>query len=229
VKHDISVTLPWMGHGTKHLLVVVASLPDGEFRASSRLPGWSEAHVIGHVARYAEALTRLATWARTGIETPMYADRTQRATEIEKSAAASPAELRAFLADTAERLDAELGRLDPDGWTAQVRSALGRRIPAAEVPWMRIREVWLHAVDLGSDRLLHEIPDGVIDLLLDDVCAALSAKDGCPDVLVGPADRNTRWRLGPGEPHSIARGTAAELTGWLSGRLRRPDLPSLPA
>ena len=61
------------------------------------------------------------------------------------------------------------------------------------------------------------------------ICAALSAKDGCPDVLVGPADRNTRWRLGTGEPHSIARGTAAELIGWLSGRLRRPDLPSLPA
>jgi maleylpyruvate isomerase len=30
-------------------------------------------------------------------------------------------------------------------WEAGVRSALGRAIPAAELPWMRIREVWLDA------------------------------------------------------------------------------------
>lgn len=103
-----------------------ASFSDGEFRAASRLPGWTKAHVIGHVARNAEALTRLATWARTGVESPIYADRAQRAAEIEESAGWPPPKLRESLADTAERLDIELGRLDGDGWAARVRSALGR-------------------------------------------------------------------------------------------------------
>jgi maleylpyruvate isomerase len=127
-----------------------------------------------------------------------------------------------------KRLDGELGRLEPGGWTAQVRSALGRTIPAAEVPWMRIREVWLHATDLGTDILFDEIPDSVVDLLLDDVCANLSGKDGCPSVTVAPADRATAWRLGAGDPCATAGGRAADLVGWVTGRLPRPDLPPLP-
>jgi maleylpyruvate isomerase len=228
MKHDVSLTLPWMREGTEQFLVVVESLSDSDFRTASRLPGWRKAHVVGHVARNAEALTRLAMWARTGVETPMYADRSQRAAEIEESAALPPQELRTSLVDSAERLDRELGRLEPGGWTAQVRSALGRTIPAAEVPWMRIREVWLHATDLGNEKLLAEIPDGVLDLLLDDVCANLSGKDGCPSVTVAPVDRNTEWRIGAGDPSATAQGRAAELVGWVTGRLPRPDLPSLP-
>jgi maleylpyruvate isomerase len=158
----------------------------------------------------------------------MYADRSRRAAEIEESATLPPRELRKSLVDSAERLDSELGRLAPGGWTAQVRSALGRTIPAAEVPWMRIREVWLHAADLGSDALFDEIPDSVVDLLLDDVCGNLSGKDGCPSVMVAPVDRKTAWRLGSGDPGLTARGRAAELVGWVTGRLPRPDLPPLP-
>ncbi len=228
MKHDVCLTLPWMREGTKHFLAVVESLLDSELRTASRLPGWSKAHVVGHVARNAEALTRLAVWARTGVETPMYADRSRRAAEIEEAAALAPLELRQSLVDSAERLDSELSRLAPGGWMAQVRSALGRTIPAAEVPWMRIREVWLHATDLGSDTLFDAIPDSVVDLLLDDVCANLSGKDGCPSVTVAPADRTTTWRLGVGDPGATARGRAAELVGWMTGRLPRPDLPPLP-
>ncbi|RSM44200.1 maleylpyruvate isomerase family mycothiol-dependent enzyme [Amycolatopsis balhimycina DSM 5908] len=228
MKHEVSLTLPWVREGTKHFLAVVESLSDSDFRRDSRLPGWSKAHVVGHVARNAEALARLATWARTGVETPMYADRSQRVAEIEESAVLPPPELRAFLVDSAERLDSELDRLAPEGWTAQVRSALGRTIPAAEVPWMRIREVWLHAADLGDDTVFDEIPDRVVDLLLDDVCANLSGKDGCPPVTVAPVDRHTSWRLGAGDPGATARGRAAELVGWVTGRVPRPDLPPLP-
>jgi maleylpyruvate isomerase len=228
MKHDISLTLSWMREGTEHFLAVAESLSDSDFRTDSRLPGWSKAHVVGHVARNAEALTRLATWARTGVETPMYADRSQRAAEIEESAVLPPSKLRTSLVDTAKRLDSELDRLAPGEWKAQVRSALGRTIPAAEVPWMRIREVWLHATDLGNDTLFDEIPAGVVDLLLDDVCANLSGKDGCPSVTVAPVDRRTTRRLGASDPFTTARGRAAELVGWVTGRLPRPDLPPLP-
>jgi maleylpyruvate isomerase len=96
-----------------------------------------------------------------------------------------------------------------------VRSALGRAIPAAEIPWMRVREVWLHAVDLDADARLADLPAGVID----DVSAWLSARDGCPAVRLEPADRDRRWQLGAGEG-TVARSTAAGLPGWLTGQTR---------
>src|SRR6478736_10225108 len=44
------------------------------------LSGWTRAHVVAHVAANAEALVNLATWARTGVETPMYASRSEEHT-----------------------------------------------------------------------------------------------------------------------------------------------------
>jgi hypothetical protein len=51
---------------------------------------------------------------------------------------------------------------------------------------------------------------------VDDVTASLSARDGCPAVLLEPADRDRCWRLGPGEG-KVARSTATGLLGWLTG------------
>ena len=52
--------------------------------APSLLPGWSRAHVVAHVAGNAVALLNLLTWARTGVETPMYADDAARNADIER-------------------------------------------------------------------------------------------------------------------------------------------------
>jgi maleylpyruvate isomerase len=225
-RHDTSLTLPWMREGTTHLLAVVDKLTDGEFSAPSALPDWTRAHVVGHLARNAEALSRLAAWARTGVETPMYADREQRAAEIESSAALPPATLREDLAATAATLDDDLAALTPAQWQAQIRSALGRAIPAAEVPWMRIREVWLHAVDLGAG--VDDLPAGVVDLLLDDVSTALSGKEDCAALVLAPTDRDRTWTLGGPDATETVGAPAAEIAGWLTGRVSAPDRPALP-
>lgn len=226
-RHDTAATLPWMREGTAHLLAVVDKLDD-DLSGPSALPGWTRAHVIGHVARNAEALHRLVQWAATGEETPMYADREQRAAEIERSASFPAATLRSDLASTAQMLDEALDALPPAQWRAEVRSALGRAIPAAEVPWMRIREVWLHAVDLGTDATMGDLPSGVLDLLLDDVTAALSAKDGCPALDLVPTDRERSWHVGGTAPAGAVTATAADIAGWLTGRLAAADRPALP-
>jgi len=227
VRQDPAVTLPWMRAGQAAVERVVAALSDDALRAPSALPGWSAAHVVGHVARNAEALSRLVAWARTGIETPMYAHREQRAADIETSAERPAEILRAELTTTAEALDAALAGLDETTWQAGVRSALGRPIPAAEIPWMRVREVWLHGVDLGEP--VDALPDGVVDALLDDVTGVLSGRDACPAALLEPTDRDRTWRLGPDEPTApVVRGSVAELVAWITGRARRADAPALP-
>lgn len=225
-RHEPTVTRAWVRAGTARLLVAVDRLDDAALARPSVLPGWSRRHVIGHLARNAEALGRLAGWARTGIETPMYAGPEQRTAEIEESAGREPARLRAELRGTAEELDTALDRLDDTAWRATVCSALGRAIPATEVPWMRVREVWLHTVDLHSGVGMTDLPEGVVDLLLDDVTGTVSSREGCPVLRLAPTDRERTWALGElGDgAHPVVRGTAAALLGWLTGRTGGTDL-----
>lgn len=227
MRRDVTATLPWMGAGTEFLVQLVDALPDDALRAPSGLPGWSRAHVVGHVARNAEALTRLATWARTGVESPMYADAEQRGADIEASAHGSADTLRRDLSRTADELDAALAALDSTTWNATVRSALGRDIPGTEIPWMRVREVWLHAVDLGSGATMADLPPGVVDTLLDDVTGVLSARDGCPSAALTATDRDRTWQLGPAGGPVEVHGPAAPLLGWLTGRCGPAALTAL--
>jgi maleylpyruvate isomerase len=223
-RRDTGQTLPLMGAGTEFLVREVDALPDDALREPCALPGWTRAHLIAHLARNAEALTRLATWARTGVETPMYPDRETRAAEIEASAQAPVEVLRRELRSTARDLDAAFAALDDTTWQTTVRSALGRPLPATEVPWMRIREVWLHAVDLDAGAELTDLPPDVVDALLDDATATLSARDGCPSAVLAPTDREQRWPLGEPDGPVAVSGPATAVMGWLIGRTDGSDL-----
>jgi len=217
--YELTETLPWLRSGTDFLLGGVDRLTDDELRQPSGLPGWSRAHLVGHVARNAEALGRLAAWARTGVETPMYASPDQRNADIEESAVLPVDRLRDELASTAAELAKAFGELDDAAWRASVRSAQGRSIPTTEVPWMRVREVWLHSVDLAAGARMVDLPAGVLDALMTDVCGTLSGRDGCPAALLWPTDRAMPVRLGPDDTEPVTlTGSAADLTGWLVGR-----------
>lgn len=223
-----------MQQGTAHFLTAIERIEDSDFALPSPLPGWSRAHVIGHVARNAEALVRLASWARTGVECQMYESRDQRDAEVESTANMAPDELRRLSVDTAAELDAALAALDERTWAATVRTALGRIIPAAEIPWMRIREVWLHAIDIDADLEFAEFPSGVVDLLLDDTTGALSVRDGCPSLILAPGDRTRTWALGPESAETaVVDLPTAVLAEWMTGRLsdtdRPPVLPDIPS
>ncbi|WP_098955807.1 maleylpyruvate isomerase family mycothiol-dependent enzyme [Pseudonocardia sp. N23] len=229
-RHDVAATLRWMRDGEARFGALLAAVPDAALAEPCALPGWTRAHLVGHMARNAEALTRLATWARTGVETPMYSGPDQRNDDIEASAGHPPARLRADVTATATALDVALGAVGAAGaWTAQVRSAQGRDIPAAEVPWMRNREVWLHAVDLDAGASVDDIPAGVVDLLIADVAGVLSGKDGCPSAVLAPTDRSGTWTLGPaaGAAPTID-APAAAIAGWLTGRSALDGTPALP-
>jgi maleylpyruvate isomerase len=209
----------WWAAGELIVSGHVYRLSDVDLAADSGLPGWSRAHVVAHLARNADALVNLLTWARTGVETPMYPSREHRAAEIESSAQAPADVLRAELTGTAAALDDALAALDDTTWQAEVRSALGRPLPAAEIPWMRVREVWLHAVDLDAGVSVADLAPDVVDSLLDDSSGTLSAAEGCPAAVLAPTDRERTWTLGPASDAPVqVRGDAAQVLGWLVGR-----------
>ena len=84
---------------------------------------------------------------------------------------------------------------------------------------MRVREVWLHAVDLDAGVSVADIAPDVVDTLLDDSTGTLSAAEGCPAALLAPTDRDRTWSLGPAADDPVqVRGEAAQVLGWLVGR-----------
>ncbi|WP_236788928.1 maleylpyruvate isomerase family mycothiol-dependent enzyme [Amycolatopsis sp. GM8] len=215
--------LAWVEQGSRLFLDQLASIPDSAFPEPGTLPGWTTAHLVAHVGYNAKALSRLVRWARTGEESPMYPSPESRNAEIEQGAKLPAGEIRELATETDSRLRADLTALT--AWDAQVRTAQGRLVPATEIPWLRTREVWIHAVDLGTGVGFDDFPDELVDALIADVVGLRASRDQGPAFVLEASDRASDWRI-PGEEPVVVRGTAAELCRWICGRggLDGPDL-----
>jgi maleylpyruvate isomerase len=228
--------LGWLQAGTELLMSTVAELPDEAFAGPSLLPGWTRAYVVGHLARNADALLNLLRWARTGVETPMYPDQASRERDIERSAGQPPAALRADLQDGIDRLADGIRTMPAEAWQHTVRTNSGRLVPAAEVPWMRVREVWVHAIDLGGRAGFADVPLDLGVALLADAFFFASRHPEPPAVRVQASDAELATSLGgdrAGEQPVQVRARVRELLPWALGRHRLlpagADWPALPA
>jgi maleylpyruvate isomerase len=209
--------------GEAFLLDALAGLSDEELLAPCRLEGWSRRHLVSHLARNADALGNLLAWARTGVETPMYASPDERASRIDEDAQRPPDVIRADALAASARLVAAVAALPDPAWDAPVRTARNRPIDAGEVPWMRIRESWVHTVDLDVGLTFASVPAAVVDALLDEVTAGLAGRPDCPSLLlVAPTGAGTparHWRIGPASaadsdvPTAPAAPDAPDVTG----------------
>src|SRR6185437_8551533 len=77
---------------TSRLLDTARTLSDADVLAPSGLPGWSRGHVLSHIARNADSLVNLLSWAATGVEIPQYPSREVRDADIEAGASRPIAE-----------------------------------------------------------------------------------------------------------------------------------------
>jgi maleylpyruvate isomerase len=215
-------TIAWMRHGTVLFADTLAHMCDEAFDAPSTLPGWTRRHVTAHVARNADALVNLLIWARTGTRTPMYRDPGQRRADIAISASQTADALRTDLFASARRLDAALDTMPNRCWTASVESASGRAIVAAEVPWLRTREVYVHVVDLQAGVSFTDVPVDVIEALIDDAVRLLSTRDGVPFVSLKAVDITRQWTLGRPSARRlepmVVTAKASALAAYLIGR-----------
>jgi maleylpyruvate isomerase len=219
---DLALTMGWLREGTALFLGEVDGLSDADLVAPSLLPDWTRAHVIGHVARNADAIGRLLSWARTGVEQRMYPSREARAAEIEATAAVPPDVLRADVRATSAEVLRAVEEMPPERWGEQVRTARGGAAPAARLPWLRVREVWIHAVDLDGGARFAQLPPPVCALLVDDVVAEFAARDAPPSLTLVAVDTGRTWTLGDGD--QTVEAPLPELAAWLTGRTRRRDI-----
>jgi maleylpyruvate isomerase len=231
----LATRLAWMREGTAFFESQLARVDDNELAAPSALSGWTRAHVVAHIARNADALGNLLTWARTGIVTHMYDSAEQRADDIEEGAEQSPRVLRFDLADALRRFADAIATMPEAAWWAEVRTRAGRAIPAAEVPWMRCREVWVHAVDLDVGASFADLPRPFVHAFLDEVVDGFTARPDCGGIEL-VADDGGLWTIGPhGADEVVVEGEARALLGWLLGREHghgltssAPTLPTIP-
>lgn len=142
----------------------------------------------------------------------MYASPEARDAAIAETAMLSPALLRSGVLHAAERLAAAVQALPEAAWAAQVLTAQGHSIPAAEVPWMRCREVWVHAADLDTGATFEDTPQDVLAALVADVFGTWKRRDQAPSLTVVAGNR--RWGSGA----QAVTGPLPAIAAWLTGR-----------
>jgi maleylpyruvate isomerase len=223
------VSLGWLDDGTSRLFGLIDRLPDAALGEPSGLPGWDRLTLLAHLALNARALANLVAWARTGEPTPMYPDPERRAADIVELGRASVAVVRQSMVDADATLRRDLADLPDDRWSAEVRTFRGRAIPASEIPWMRNREVWVHAVDLAAGVTFADVPDPVLTALVDDAAALMSPRPDAVSVAARTTDTGREWWFGPETAGAVqVAGPLVRVCGWALGRERPADWPVLP-
>jgi maleylpyruvate isomerase len=219
-----------MADGLKLIADTAVGRDEGWYAAPSALPGWSRKQVVAHVAANADALGNLVAWAATGVPTPMYASPEERSAGIERGARLPAAELDAWLRRSSGELEDAMGQLTEPQWAAPVVTAQGRTVPATELPWMRSREVCVHAVDLDAGVSFADLPADFLTALCEDVVTKRGAGPG-PALSLETTDTQARWELpGEGAATSVA-GSLADVAAYLTGRASAltSSAPTLPA
>jgi maleylpyruvate isomerase len=222
---SLAHTLAWAGDGAAHLRGLMTRMGEDAFSAPSALPGWSRAHVLTHVARNADAMINLLTWARTGVRTPAYASREQRDADIEAGARRAPAAIRADVVASSDRLAQVVRAMPESAWSARVQNAQGRDLVATDIPWLRAREMWIHAVDLDVGASFADMPAPMVAVLLTDVTRSMGEKPGCPALRLVAPDGSV-WEIGDQAAATTITGPASGLAAWLLGRSKGRDLRS---
>lgn len=197
----------WAQTGRRLVAAEIADLDDATMTRPSLVPGWTRKHVVGHLAFNAEALGNLVRWAATGAETPMYASPAQRGHDIARAGSFTAAELVERFDRSATELEQAMDQLTCAQWDAQVVTAQGRTVPATELPWLRAREVCVHAADLGLGVGFAELPPDFLQALREDILATRHLSPS----LAGPLDQQVAYLTG--RPHTLT--DVPDLPPWL--------------
>jgi maleylpyruvate isomerase len=138
--------------GHLHVLLGAGLLDDGTARGPSLLPGWSRGHVLSHIARNADSVTRGLSGAMAGQSVARYAGPPgTRDREIDEGAPRSAAELVADVVDSSRTLDSAIGLMTDTAWTGSCLGPVGDE-PVADLPMVRLREVERPCCTSGSRR-----------------------------------------------------------------------------
>jgi maleylpyruvate isomerase len=220
---DPLVLLTDVDRATEELLRTAQDLDPASIGSPSLLPGWTVGHVLTHIARNADGQTNLLTWARTGVETPMYPSPEARVAGIEEGAGRPLREQIEDIKAAHERFADAGAAMPAEAWTVML-PATG--LPAAAVPWSRLREVEVHHVDLGGRYTPGDWSDAFALRLLREIVTGTT--EG-PSMILRPWGVEHALTLGPSpDAAPVVGGPTKSLAAWLAGRADGTDLTVSP-
>lgn len=195
---------------------------DADVHAPSLLPNWSRGHVLTHIARNADGISRTIAGALRGEIVARYPDgRAGRDADIEAGAARSSIELLADVRQSAERLDRVLSAVaDADAWQLPTEDRT-----TGEYAVARWREVEVHRVDLGGSYTPEQWPAEFVSYLLPELAGALTERATAPLRVqvteagsVVPDLVGRSWSTAaPGDVTEVS-GPDWAVLAWLTGR-----------
>ncbi len=219
-----------VGDATRALTDTAYRLRDGDQHAASLCDGWTRGHVLTHLARNGDAIGNLVTSAVTGVPIPMYASAEARERDIQSGATRPLADLVADLEQSASRLADLAAQLRAEHADREVELRGGWRVRAGELPWLRLRKVSYHHVDLLAGTGWTDLPDRWVAAFLADEVDRLSRRSDAPGLAVR-TDEGDSYPVGAGTAY--VTGSRAALLGWLARGLTDGvtcdgPLPTLP-
>jgi maleylpyruvate isomerase len=215
---------------TQRLVQTAAGISDEQARGPSLLPDWSRGHVLTHLARNADSLRNLLTWARTGVETPQYPSVEARDAAIDEGAGRPVAAIIDDIGTSAAALAAEAAILTDQNWAAEVRGMNANSHPAWYTLWRRLVEVEIHHVDLDAGYGPQDWPEPFASECLVLASGRFAGPDS-PAARLVSSDGGASFRIGPPsqEPAVEIIGPTRDLLAWLTGRSTGPGLTAEPA
>jgi maleylpyruvate isomerase len=144
------------------LLNDVVQLTENDLRSPSRLPGWTRAHVIAHLARNADSHAWLFAGAMIGEPRQQYPEAGMRERDIEAGSSQSKDELLRDLKGSCRALEVAWDELDDDLWDSFQTVSPGPRT-MSEIVFRRLREVEIHHVDLDVEYSSSDWPDFYVE------------------------------------------------------------------
>lgn len=143
----------------------------------------------------------------------MYSSPEQRGADIDAAALRPTDELLSWFDKSARVLADVTAELTEEQWQRPVLTAQGKEIPATETPWLRSREVMIHAVDLGTGVTFADLPTDFLEALSADI----RAKRGDVPEVTGPLPEVAAYLAGRSYDGVLAAdGKPAEpLPPWL--------------
>lgn len=227
----LSENLALLEHETGLLISTATTLDDETIRAASLCEGWTRAHVLSHIARNADALGNLVSWAVTGTPRAMYDSPDSRDADIMAGASRGAQEIMADLRDSAARFASAVGGLAGASEQAEVEMRGGRVVRGEQLPTLRLMEVVFHHVDLQAGYTFADADPGFVKRAITIAVQRFRTRGQVPSITLRGSDGAT-WSLGDGAQE--IGGSNAALLLWLArgdghGISSSAPLPGLPA
>ena len=226
----MSDLMPAIEQHTDSLLATAGTLRDLDH--DSFCVGWTRAHILAHLASNGRGMVNLVRAVVDGEPLTMYASQEARDADIAAGATKPPATLLHELETTCEEATAALRRLGPEHADVHAeRVPGGPSFRAAVFPYMRLREVIYHHVDLDAGFTFLDVEPELLGMFLDREVTQLARRPGVPAVRL-ISDEGDSYDVGD-EPETTVTGSRAGLVLWLSRQMTvgvsgEPSLPELP-